>query len=129
MVNIYCRPTAVILLTPRRHGQRTNKVSRGLPTYPPNYIQKNPQQGEVQSRQDPSLNQVQNVEAADVHVSQWGGKRAHCRKHDSSDNTYTSYSVWADRFQTTIPIQLAVQLGFPFHFVHSQNILLVPTSV
>ena len=135
-VNSYGRPTAAILPTPRTNIVQTGDVNVVPPTYPQNYNPEAsafcPQHRNAQNDQDSAAGQVYNMETADTHVMPtFGGV---------SDNLATAKMTplmihlpprgGPDTLQEhNFPIYPGVQWGFPFHVVHSPNVLIIPIDV
>ena len=132
-VNSYGRPTAVILRTPRMNSIQADSVSAAPPTYPQGYNPEasafRPQQRNAQNYQDSPVRQVYNMETADTHVMPtFGGV--------PSDSAVANISPLIihlpprgglDALQEpNFPVYPGVQWGFPFHVVHSPNVLFIP---
>ena len=129
-VNSYGRPTAAILPTPRTNIVQPGDVNVVPPTYPQNYNPEasafRPQHRNAQNDQDASVGQVHNMETADTHVMPtFGGLSA-----DLATANMTPLIIHLpprgrpDTLQKhNLPIYPGVQWGFPFHVVHSPNVL------
>ena len=135
-VNSYARPTAAILPTPRSNIVQPGDVNVVPPTYPKNYNPEasafRPQHRNVQNDKDSSVGQVYNMNTAVTHVMPtFGGV---------SDNLATANMTPLIIHlpprggpgvlqEHNLPIYPGVQWGFPFHVVHSPNVLFIPIDV
>ena len=135
-VNSYGRPTAVILPTPRMNSIQAGGVSTVPPTYPQVYKPEasafRPQQKNAQNGQDSNVSQVYNMETADTHaMPTFGG----VPKNSAAANMtpliiHLQSRGGPDTLQEpNPPIYPGVQWGFPFHVVHSPNVLFIPIDV
>ena len=135
-LNNYGRPTAAFLPTPRRNGLQTDSVRAPLSTYPLGYDAEasafHPHQRNAQDGQNQPSHQVQDMETANVHVMPtFGGTTS-----EFTAGNMTPLIIQLpprggpDATQgPSLPLYPGVQWGFPFHVVHSPNILSIPIDV